>query len=210
MNYPLAFEVACPLAIFARPDSGGPPNSYPLPTWSACKGLFEAISFLKDGSAWICPTRVEVCKRKGQEGGTIRFQKYATNYGGPLRKDSVIAKHANMQLFATALSDVCYRLHAEVMGRGANGGVNPRHQLQEIFMRRLERGQCHHTPALGWREFTCSYWGPFRSEYVVDTDLDLVIPSMLATPWDRNVGGGYAHRFAQDVRVSKGVLTFAK
>jgi CRISPR-associated protein Cas5d len=210
MNYLVQLEVAGPLAIFARPDSGGTPTSYPVPTWSASKGLFEAIAMLPDGSAWICPTKVEVCKRAGQTGGTVRFQKYANNYGGPLRKDQVMSKGANMQLFATALADVCYRLHAEVRGRAAAGGANPRHRLQEIFQRRLDRGQCHHTPALGWREFTCSYWGPFRNEYVVDEDLNLAIPSMLVTPWDRSVAGSYAHRFAQNVRVEKGVLAFAE
>jgi CRISPR-associated protein Cas5d len=210
MNYPLGFEVAGPLAIFTRPDSGATPTSYPVPTWSACKGLFEAIALLSDGLAWICPTKVEVCKRQGRTGGTVRFQKYATNYGGPLRKEQVMSKGANMQFFATALSDVCYRLYAEVRGRNVAGVVNPRHQLQEIFQRRLERGQCHHTPALGWREFTCSYWGPFRSEYVVDVDLNLTIPSMLVTPWDQSVGGRHAHRFMQDVRIDKGVLTFAE
>jgi CRISPR-associated protein Cas5d len=85
-----------------------------------------------------------------------------------------------------------------------------RHKLQAIFQRRLERGQCHHTPALGWREFTCSYWGPFRGDYVVDADLNLTIPSMLITPWDHSVGGQCAHRFMQDVRIEKGVMTFAE
>ena len=210
MNYSIHFEVAGPIALFARPDSGGTPTSYPVPPWSACKGLFESIARLSSGAAWICPVKVEVCKRLGSSGGTVRFQKYATNYGGPLRKDTVIRKCANMQLFATALIDVCYRMHAEVRGVKAPDGINARHQLQEIFLRRLARGQCHHTPALGWREFTCSYWGPFRSGYEVDTELNLTIPSMLHTPWDRHVDGRYAHRFFQNVQVERGVLTFAQ
>lgn len=210
MSYLLELEVAGPLAMFTRPDTGGTPTSYPAPTWSACKGVYEAIALFSDGSAWFCPTKVEICKRREQTGGTVRFQKYATNYGGPLRKDQVIRKRANMQLFATALSDVCYRIYAEVRGRRATAGKNPRHHLQDLFLRRLARGQCHSTPALGWREFTCSYWGPFRSEYEVDEKLDLTIPSMLVTPWDRSNGGRYAHRFAQNVHVHKGVLTFAE
>jgi len=95
-------------------DTGGTPTSYPVPTWSACKGIFEAIAFLSSGDAWSCPTKVEVCKRCGAKGGSVRFQKYTTNYGGPLRKTQVISKGANMQLFATALSDVCYRIYGEV------------------------------------------------------------------------------------------------
>lgn len=36
-RYTVEFEVAGPLAMFARPDTGGTPTSYPLPTWSAAK-----------------------------------------------------------------------------------------------------------------------------------------------------------------------------
>jgi CRISPR-associated protein Cas5d len=209
-NYAIQIEVAGPLAMFTRPDTGGTPTSYPVPTWSACKGIFEAIAFLADGAAWMCPTKVEVCRRRGIPGGSIRFQKYTTNYGGPLRKRSVISKGANMQLFATALTDVCYRLYGEVRGRSSHDGRNPRHHLQELFQRRLNYGQCHHTPALGWREFTCSYWGPFRENYEVDTELDLTIPSMLVSVWDRANAGGYGPRFTQDIRVRRGVLRFAE
>jgi CRISPR-associated protein Cas5d len=52
--------------------------------------------------------------------------------------------------------------------------------------------------------------GPFREEYEVDTGLDLTIPSMLVSVWDRANAGGYGPRFAQDVRVERGVLTFAE
>jgi CRISPR-associated protein Cas5d len=143
-------------------------------------------------------------------GGSVRFQKYTTNYGGLLRKGAVISKGANMQIFATALADVCYRLYGEVRGYANRVGGNPRHHLQELFQRRLERGQCHHTPALGWREFTCSYWGLFREDYEIDTDLNLTIPSMLVSVWDRANAGGYGPRFAQNVRVDRGGVTFAE
>lgn len=208
-SYPVVLEVAGPLAMFTRPDTGGTPTSYPVPTWSACKGLFEAIAFFSDGAAWICPTSVEVCKPVGATGGVVRFQKYTTNYGGPLRNSSVISKNANMQLFATVLTDVCYRIYGEVRGSHAPGR-NPRHHLQELFQRRLERGQCHHTPALGWREFTCSYWGSKRAEYEVDEALDLTIPSMAITLWSSVNGGRPEPRFVQNVRVEKGVLRFAE
>ena len=208
-DYPVQIEVAGPLAIFTRPDTGGTPTSYPVPTWSACKGIFESIAFLADGAAWISPTRVEMCKRRGSVGGSVRFQKYTTNYGGPLRKADVIRKGANMQLFETVLADVCYRLYGDV--RGAQKlDRNPRHHLQEMLQRRIDRGQCHHTPALGWREFTCSYWGPFRADHEVDIDLDLTIPSMLVSVWDSPNEGAYGPRFAQDVRVERGVLRFVE
>lgn len=208
-RYTVSLEIAGPLALFARPDTGGTPTSYPAPTWSACKGIFEAIAFLKHG-AWFNPTRVEVCCRKGKPLGAIRWQRYTTNYRGPLRKSSVVRAGSSHQLFATALADVCYRLYAEVEGDAPRNGRNPPHHLKDLFERRLKQGRCWRTPALGWKEFTASYWGPFRDEYVVDEALNLTIPSMLHSVWDGSPGGSYAPTFRQNVCIQKGVLNFAE
>ncbi len=64
-NYKVQLEIAGPAAMFARPDTGGTPTSYPVPTWSAAKGIFESIAFLQSGDAWIMPEKVEVCRRIG-------------------------------------------------------------------------------------------------------------------------------------------------
>lgn len=210
-GYNVVMEVAGPLAMFTRPDTGGTPTSYPAPTWSAAKAIFELVAMLRSGDAWIRPTRVEICKRRGRAGGEIKYQRYTTNYGGPARKPDLIKKGAGMQLFATAIGDVCYRLYAEAIGNEACNGSNPRHHLQELFNRRIKQGRCFRTPCLGWREFTCSYWGPFReNEYEVDDALSFVIPSMLVSMWSQPNSGNYAPRFAQDVRIDRGVLTYAE
>lgn len=206
--YVVQMEIAGPLAMFTRPDTGGTPTSYPVPTWSACKGIFEAIAFFAQGNAWINPTRVEVCRRDDQIPGEVRWQRYTTNYRGPLRKSNVIRAGSSHQLFATALADVCFRIYGEVEGEVPRNGRNPRHHLKDLFDRRLKQGRCWRTPALGWKEFTASYWGPFRDEYVVDEALDLDVPSMLYSMWD-GPGGAYAPTFRQNVQVRKGVLSFA-
>lgn len=116
-----------------------------------------------------------------------------------------------MQLFATVLADVCYRLHAEVRGERSLRGHNALHYLQDLFVRRLAQGRCHRTPVLGWSEFTCSYWGEFReAEYEVDSELSLVIPSMLVSVWSRHHDGRFGPRFAQNVHISGGIMTFAE
>ncbi len=213
-QYAVQLEVAGPGAIFSRPDTGGTPTSYPAPTWSSAKGLFESIAFFADGAAWICPTKVEVCRHTGEPGGLVRFQRYTTNYGGPLRKASLLGKGAisggsGMQLFATILRDVCYRLHGVVTGESRRGGVNSRHHLQALFNRRLERGQCFKTPCLGWSEFTCTYWGPFRQGVTeVDTALSFEIPSMLLSVWNNPSSGAYKPIFARNVQISNGVLEY--
>jgi CRISPR-associated protein cas5 len=50
-------EIAGSTAMWTRPDSGDSPVSYPAPTYSACKGIFESILFGPDVE--IIPTRVE-------------------------------------------------------------------------------------------------------------------------------------------------------
>lgn len=209
-EYRVQCEVAGPLAMYARPDTGGSPTSYPAPPWSAAKGLLESIAFFSHGEAWLHPTRVEVCRPVGTRGGAVAYQRYAFNYGGPLRKDLNIKSGTGMQVFATVLANPCYRIHAEI--RGACGGrvCNPRHHLQDLFERRIKQGRCHKTPALGWSEFTCDYWGPFRPEFEIDDALNVDIPSMLASVWDRSCGGAYASRFAQNVRIEKGILAYAE
>jgi CRISPR-associated protein Cas5d len=194
--------------MYARPDTGGSPTSYPAPTWSAAKGLLESIAFLSRGEAWFYPTCVEICRRVGSPGGSVSFQRYAFNYGGPLRKDLNVKNGTGMQVFATVVASPCYRIHAEIRGARGDAGRNPRHHLQDLFERRISQGRCYRTPALGWSEFTCDYWGPFRPEWETDDALNVEIPSMLANVWDRPRNGSYVSRFAQEVRVEKGVLDY--
>lgn len=216
-KYEVTIEVEGPAAMFARPDTGGTPTSYPVPTWSACKGIFESIAFLSDGLAWINPVKVEVCRRVGQPGGRVNFHRYTTNYGGPERKTDLFrtgmaSGGSSMQLFATILHSVCYRLHGQVLGtrRSPRDGTNVCHYLQALFIRRLHQGKCYRTPCLGWSEFTCSYWGPFREGLTeVDDALSLEIPSMLLCVWDRpTLSERYAPVYTQDASIIAGVLRY--
>lgn len=213
-KYGVELEVAGRLGMFARPDTGATPTSYPVPPWSAAKAILESIAFFADGQAWFCPTKVEVCRRVGTRGGSVRYQRYTTNYGGPLRKATLFQKGltpggSSMQVFATVLIDVCYRIYAEVEGPPGSGSRNPRHHLQDLFQRRLKQGRCHRTPCLGWSEFTCEYWGPFRHGVTeVDDALNLMIPSMLLGMWSRATQGSLEPQFVQNVKIQQGRLEY--
>jgi len=114
-----------------------------------------------------------------------------------------------MQLFATILVNVCYRLYADILGNGERTDINKRHYLKELFDRRIKRGQCFRTPCLGWSEFTCAYWGPFREGITeVEKELNLEIPSMLVGMWNNPLNGAYEPTFAQNVHVSNGTLEY--
>lgn len=196
--YSVAFEIAGPAAMFTRPDTGSAPVSYPAPTISALKSMFEAVTMSKQ--AYFEPQRVEICL-------PVVYHKYTTNYGGPLRKSGTV----NFQLFATVLENVCYKVYGTIQAYAPPSSVaNPQHQLQEVFMRRLHSGQLFFTPYLGWKEFTPSYFGPLRESTVVDESVNLLIPSMLATMYTRPTDGRVAPRFLQNVQIDKGVLVYAQ
>lgn len=201
-NYECAFEIAGPTAMFTRPDTGAAPVSYPAPTYSAAKGMFEAIVRLN--SAYIHPTKVEIC-------APIQFQKYTTNYGGPLRESGAVGKRASYQLKATVLVDVCYRIYG-IVKRFAQPpeGINDLHAYQEIFFRRLERGQFYYVPCLGWKEFVPAYVGSFRETTQRNTSINLDIPSMLHSVFNQPVNGKIKPRFIQDVKIREGVLEYAE
>lgn len=164
--------------------------------------MFDCVARWK--SAHIRPTRIEICS-------PIQWQRYATNYGGPLRKGSQIAQGTSYQLFATILVDVCYKIYGVITECApAPSGNNQRHALQELFERRLKQGRFYRTPCLGWSEFVPKYFGPLRGTTQVRSDIDLEIPSMLRRVFDRDSQGQYGPLFDQAVCVKKGVLSFAQ
>ena len=200
-RYEVQLEIAGPAAMFTRPDTGGSFVSYPAPTYSAAKGIFESIARLK--SAYIRPTKVEICR-------PLQYHRYVTNYRGPLRKGSQLQKDASYQLFAVILVDVCYRLYGVVEEASPSPApTNHLHALQEMFGRRLRNGQCFGTPCLGWKEFTPSYFGRFRESTAVDGSITLDLPSMLHSVFDSAVNGTWQPRYIQNARIEKGVLEYA-
>lgn len=213
-KYEVSMEIAGNAAMWTRPDCGDSPCSYPAPTYSAVKGLFESI--LWGPAVRIIPTKVELCE-------VPQFHSYATNYGGPLRSLQQIKGGNSYQLFATILIDVCYRLYAEVIPNPQKEALSesalswdrrttsPGHAYQQIFERRLSRGQSYATLALGWSEFTPSYFGPFREETQVASNLpDIRIPSMLREVFPDGYASKYRAVFDTDLVIHRGVLVYPK
>ncbi len=196
--YPVSFEIAGPAAMFTRPDTGSSPVSYPVPTKSALKSIFECVVLSK--TAYFEPQRIEICS-------PVVFHKYSTNYGGPMRKSGTV----NFQLFATVLENVCYKAYGVILAYSPpRSGQNPQHQLQEVFIRRLSMGQFHTTPFLGWKEFVPTYFGPVRDTTLADKSINATIPSILSTMYTRPTEGKVAPQFEQDVVIERGVMFYAE
>ena len=213
-KYPIAMEIAGATAIWSRPDTGDAPVSYAAPTYSAVRGIFESILWGPD--IRVVPTAVEIC-------APLQYHSYVTNYGGPLRSGKSIQKGNNYQLYATVLVDVCYRLYADVMPNYCKQNLPekalewdsrttaPGYAYQDIFNRRLMRGQAFSIPVLGWKEFTPSYFGPFRPETEVCRGLsDITIPSMLREVFPDGYCSNYRAVYSQSLRIHEGRLNFLK
>ena len=209
-RYPVKLEIAGPTAMWTRPDTGDCPVSYPAPTYSAVRNIFQSI--LWGQAVEIIPRQVDIC-------APLCFHTYNTNYGGPLRKPDAVKKGNSYQLLATVLTDVCYRFFADVVEVPPSDTdsaqtrawrkrtTSPAHAYQEIFDRRLASGKCFHTPFLGWKEFPPSYFGPFRDQ-TAPADISTVVPSMFRDAQYGPDGKVKGFVFDQNVEISHGTLKF--
>ena len=211
-EYAIALEISGPTAMWTRPDTGDSPVSYPVPTYSAAKAIFESVLWLKN--AEVIPSRAEICS-------PLVFHTYTTNYGGPLRKSASMKKGASYQLLATVLVNVCYRLHAAVITdrvpekRLTNKGrqyrsLNGAHAYKDIFERRIHRGQSFAVPFLGWKEFVPDYLGEFRSTTRICTEINTVLPSMLWQVFSAGKFTNWRPVYRQNVTIVNGVLDYAQ
>ncbi|MDL2286399.1 CRISPR-associated protein Cas5 [Desulfococcaceae bacterium OttesenSCG-928-F15] len=207
--YEIKLEIAGQTAMWTRPDTGDCPVSYPAPTCSAVKGIFESI--LWGPAITIVPFKVEICK-------PLHFHGYATNYNGPLRKSGTEGAY---QFLATVLTDVCYRMYAYAYPTRKKSGLpdsamnwdkkttSPGHAYAAIFERRLKTGKWFTLPFLGWKEFTPSYLGLFREETKVQEDINTVLPSMLRDVFPDGYNSQCCFSYDQNVRIERGVLHYS-
>ena len=214
LSYPIEMEISGNTAMWTRPDTGDCPVSYPAPTYSAVKAIFESVLWGPDIE--IIPTKVELCK-------PVQYHSYCTNYGGPLRSASAINRGNSFQIYATVLIDVCYKLYAQVVPNHNKDGLpekalewdkkttNPGHAYQSIFQRRLQRGQSFSTISLGWSEYTPNYFGELRNTTKVLYDSpDIIIPSMLRQVFSKGYNSPVSYVYDNDLVIKNGTLEYPK
>lgn len=208
--YEIKFEIEGPAAMFARPDTGVTPVSYPVPTVSAVKGMFDAI--LRRPQIYVEPIRIEICK-------PIRYERYVTNYSGPLRSSDKLSGNNNYQLQATILVDVCYRIYGEVNMKQMSTRTRDNGQIQlrrrrgkdwrpkfvDLFNERVNNGKAFYVPCLGWKEFVPTYLGPFRENTKRETGIDEIIPSFLRSMWEHHE---LKPVYRQDWQIVKGLMSY--
>jgi CRISPR-associated protein Cas5d len=86
--------------------------------------------------------------------------------------------------------------------------TSPGHAYQEIFNRRISRGQCFTIPCLGWKEFGPDFFGPFRKGTSIQMDYSTVITSMLREVFPKGYHSNVAFSFDQNVEIKNGIMIY--
>lgn len=148
-------------ALFTRPENKVERFSYDVITPSAARGIFDAI-YWKPQIVWridrlhvIKPIRFTSLRRN-----EVKSKVSATS----ARKAMTAGKGClgfyvddgdnRQQRAATLLRDVDYVIEAHF---DLLSNHEPAEKHSEIFRRRTEKGQYHHTPYLGCREFAADF-----------------------------------------------------
>ena len=175
----IQLEVCGAHALFSRPELKVERVSYDVPTPSAARGIVEAV-YYHPGLRWVIdrihvlnPIRfVSIRRNEVTDKISGRNVRQAAQGGGqPLY---LVTSQKIVQRSSLLLQDVHYVIeaHFEMTDKAAPSD-NPG-KFQDIVTRRMERGQCFHTPYFGCREFPVSFrrWpgGPIPS---IDETRDL-------------------------------------
>ncbi|KPD01737.1 CRISPR-associated protein Cas5 [Geobacillus sp. BCO2] len=78
---------------------------------------------------------------------------------------------ARAQRTSLILKNVAYWIVADIIL--TNRAVDPAAKYRDQFNRRVERGQCHHTPYLGTREFAAYFSSIDEDDVVKPVDMDI-------------------------------------
>ncbi len=167
---PLEIKVWGDLACFTRPELKVERVTYPVMTPSAARGVLEAV-FWKPEFQWrireirvLKPVRYFSILRNE----VSQIASIATARRMIERNEPNYAEDDRQQRHTLALRDTCYIISADVVPR-ADVREDPA-KYRDQFRRRVARGQCHHMPYLGCREFATSFGEPDGAETPIDWD----------------------------------------
>ena len=146
----IAVKVSGIYACFTRPEFKVERVSYPVMTPSAARGVLEAIF-------WKPEFRYEIRQigivKMGNQTSILRNELDARQ-----GKTPILVERHRQQRSSLVLKDVAYIIHAEMVLR--DHATDPIFKYRDQFNRRVDRGQCHHTPYLGTREFAAEVGRP--------------------------------------------------
>lgn len=138
-------------ACFTRPEMKVERVSYDVMTPSAARGILEAILW-KPAIQWIVE-QIDVLT-------PIRWESVRRNEVGCVmspRTDGIFVDEERQQRAGLFLRDVAYTVHACFELTDKAGGEDNVIKFQEMFERRVSKGQVFHRPYFGCREFAADF-----------------------------------------------------
>ena len=206
MSYPfLEIKVWGELACFTRPDMKVERVSYPVITPSATRGILEAI-FWKPEIKW------EV-----REIAVLKEIRYFSILRNEINNKAVVstaqswikndkgyfAEEDRAQRHTLALKDVAYIIRADLLLK--SHATDDIAKYRDQFRRRVEKGQYHHTPYLGCREFSAwfSPVAPTDTPFPITTDIGRILFDL---DYEEGVSGRGTPRFFSG-HIQNGVFT---
>jgi CRISPR-associated protein Cas5d len=166
-----------PLACFTRPELKVERVSYPVMTPSAARGLLEAVLW-KPAIRWQIE-RIHVLRE-------IRFTAFRRNEvstkasappSATVRDGGTVhpffADDDRAQRNTVALRDVDYVVEASFTMTERAGPMDNLLKFEEIFERRVEKGQTFHHPYFGCREFDAEILPAADAPAPIDDSRDL-------------------------------------
>ena len=152
-------------ALFTRPETKVERVTYQVITPSAARGVLEAILWKPEIRYQI--TSIDVL-RPIKYFGILRNE--VDTKASP-KSAGIVATESRQQRHSVVLRDVAYNIHARIHLKA--GGDQPIQKYSEMFVRRVEAGQCFHRPCLGTREFACDFSPVDPTEVPIDLSCDL-------------------------------------
>jgi CRISPR-associated protein Cas5d len=138
-------------ACFTRPEMKVERVSYDVMTPSAARGVLEAILW-KPAIFWQVE-QIDVLQ-------PIRWESVRRNEVGAMmspRSDGLFIEEQRQQRAGLFLRDVAYTIHAHFRMTDKAGTEDNVTKFQEMFVRRVAKGQCFNRPYLGCREFSAHF-----------------------------------------------------
>jgi CRISPR-associated protein Cas5d len=157
MSYIYQVRVRGELACFTRPEFKTERMSYEVITPSAARGVLEAVLW-KPAIRWqihkilllASPRFIQFKRNEVTKRASVANAQSALRSGLPL---DYFADEDRAQRNTLALRDVDYAVEAEIRMTKRQGPEDNPKKFDEMFRRRLEKGQFHTQPYLGCREF---------------------------------------------------------
>lgn len=138
-------------ACFTRPEMKVERVSYDVMTPSAARGILEAIHW-KPAINWRI-TAIEVLNPIRWE--SVRRNEVSSRMSS--KTDGFFIEDQRQQRAGLLLRDVDYIISAHFEMTSRAGAEDSIIKHREMFLRRVEKGQCFHRPYLGCREFAANF-----------------------------------------------------